>query len=139
MLPLDLNRRYFTSILDIFTLVFSSPASPLVTLSAMLSLIMLLSWTAVILSDPVEEIEEMERIMMTLFPYNMVLNPRVGPDQLAVKLANVFGVDYTPEKSKADLLDKVRPKAFKPKNKFKQLYFAQGYDQSSTPKESFQF
>ena len=49
---------------------------------------------------------------MSLFPYNMLLNPRVGPDQLAGRIAEVFGLDYTPEKPKSDLINAVRPKLY---------------------------
>ena len=66
----------------------------------------------VIIGDPVSELAEMEGIMMTLFPYNMLLNPRVGPDQLAQRIAEVFGLDYTPEKPKLDLINAVRPKLY---------------------------
>ena len=66
----------------------------------------------VIIGDPVSELAEMEEIMMTLFPYNMLLNPRVGPDQLAQRIAEVFGLDYTPEKPKSDLINAVRPKLY---------------------------
>ena len=43
------------------------------------------------------ELANMERIMMTLFPFNMRLNPRVGPEQLAERIAGVFGLDYRTE------------------------------------------
>ena len=66
----------------------------------------------VIIGDPVSELAEMEEIMMTLFPYNLLLNPRVGPDQLAQRIAEVFGLDYTPEKPKSDLINAVRPKLY---------------------------
>ena len=72
----------------------------------------LLLFITVIIGDPVSELAEMEEIMMTLFPYNMLLNPRVGPDQLAQRIAEVFGLDYTPEKPKSDLINAVRPKLY---------------------------
>ena len=65
-----------------------------------------------IMGDPVSELAEMEGIMMTLFPYNMLLNPRVGPDQLAGRIAEVFGLDYTPEKPRSNLINAVRPKFY---------------------------
>ena len=65
-----------------------------------------------IMGDPVSELAEMEGIMMSLFPYNMLLNPRVGPDQLAGRIAEVFGLDYTPEKPKSDRINAVRPKLY---------------------------
>ena len=48
------------------------------------------------------ELANMERIMMTLFPFNMRLNPRVGPEQLAERIAGVFGLDYRTEKSQSE-------------------------------------
>ena len=65
-----------------------------------------------IIGDPVSELAEMEAIMMTLFPYNMLLNPRVGPDQLAQRIAEVFGLDYSPEKPHSDLINAVRPRSY---------------------------
>ena len=65
-----------------------------------------------ILGDPVSELAEMEAIMMTLFPYNMLLNPRVGSDQLAERIAEVFGLDYSPEKPQSDLINEVRPRSY---------------------------
>lgn len=58
-----------------------------------------------VIGDPVLELAEMERIMMTLFPYNMLLNPRVGQDQLAERIAEVFGLDYSPEKPRSGLIN----------------------------------
>ena len=49
------------------------------------------------LGDPASELREMEAIMMTLFPYSRVLNPRVGPEQLASRVAGVFGIEYQPQ------------------------------------------
>ena len=49
---------------------------------------------------------------MTLFPYNMLLNPRVGSDQLAERIAEVFGLDYSPEKPHSDLINAVRPRSY---------------------------
>ena len=77
----------------------------------MLCLLLSLLITSII-GDPVSELAEMEGIMMSLFPYNMLLNPRVGPDQLAGRIAEVFGLDYTPEKPKSDLINAVRPKLY---------------------------
>ena len=74
----------------------------------------------------------MERIMMTLFPYNMVLNPRVGPDQLAIKLAKVFGVDYVPEKPKSKLINEIKPKITNKRKKH--LYLANTIDNHRKPK-----
>ena len=54
-----------------------------------------LVWTS--LGDPASELREMEAIMMTLFPYSRVLNPRVGPEQLASRVAGVFGIEYQPQ------------------------------------------
>lgn len=68
--------------------------------------------TSVIIGDPVSELAEMEAIMMTLFPYNMLLNPRVGSDQLAEKIAEVFGLDYSPEKPQSELINAVRPRSY---------------------------
>ena len=68
--------------------------------------------TSVIIGDPVSELAEMEAIMMTLFPYNMLLNPRVGSGQLAEKIAEVFGLDYSPEKPQSDLINAVRPRSY---------------------------
>ena len=65
-----------------------------------------------IMGDPVSELAEMEAIMMTLFPYNMLLNPRVGSDQLAERIAEVFGLDYSPEKPHSDLINAVRPRSY---------------------------
>ena len=77
----------------------------------MLCLLLSLLITSII-GDPVSELAEMEGIMMSLFPYNMLLNPRVGPDQLAGRIAEVFGLDYTPEKPKSDLINAVRPRLY---------------------------
>ena len=73
------------------------------------------------LSDPVSELKEMEDIMVSLFPYNMLLNSRVGADQLATKIAGVFGIDYrsTRHLPQGELLRQVRSK---PGNQ-KTLYF----------------
>ena len=65
-----------------------------------------------IIGDPVSELAELEASMMTLFPYNMLLNPRVGPDQLAGRIAEVFGLDYSPEKPQSDLINAVRPRSY---------------------------
>jgi len=46
------------------------------------------------LTDPASELAEMEEIMMSLFPFAMVLNPRVGRHQLAARVAEIFDVDY---------------------------------------------
>ena len=71
-------------------------------------------------TDPVSELKEMEDIMMSLFPYNMVLNSRVGAEQLATKIAGVFGIDYQPRQfSPGELLRRVRSKPASQKN----LYF----------------
>jgi len=70
--------------------------------------------------------------MMTLFPYNMVLNPRVGPDQLAIKLAKVFGVDYVPEKPKSKLINEIKPKITNKRKKH--LYLANTIDNHRKPK-----
>ena len=36
-------------------------------------------------SDPASELAEMEEIMMNLFPFSTVLNPRVGKEALAAR------------------------------------------------------
>jgi len=60
----------------------------------MKTLFLLMMLVTRLMSDPVSELKEMEEIMMSIFPYNMLLNNRVGPDQLATKIAKVFGIDY---------------------------------------------
>ena len=51
----------------------------------MKTLFLLMMLVTRLMSDPVSELKEMEEIMMSIFPYNMLLNNRVGPDQLATK------------------------------------------------------
>ena len=45
-------------------------------MNKMTTLSMILLLLKEILTDPASELAEMEEIMMTLFPYAMVLNPR---------------------------------------------------------------
>ena len=46
-------------------------------------------------SDPASELAEMEEIMMSLFPFNSVLNPRVGRGELAARSQSVTCWTYS--------------------------------------------
>ena len=57
---------------------------------------MLLCFLVCCSSDPAEELREMEEIMMKSFPFDMMLNTRIGPDALGHRVAKVFGYKYVP-------------------------------------------
>ena len=65
----------------------------------------------------------------------MVLNSRVGTDQLASKLAQVFGVKYTPPvKSKT-----INDKKLKPSQRSRKLYLTPNILNTRLPKECIDF
>lgn len=60
--------------------------------------------------DPAEELREMEEIMMKSFPFDMMLNTRIGPDALAHRVAKVLGYKYVPsERNSIGSGSKVKP------------------------------
>ena len=45
------------------------------------------------LTDPASELAEMERILTWLYPFPVLLNPRVGRDQLAARVGRIFSLE----------------------------------------------